>query len=125
VAPVPAQLPSAVPGFAGRAGELAQLDATLPGTARAGLPAPAAVVISAVSGTAGAGNRYGEATSLAYLGDIYQAAGAARRAWQHALDILDQLDHPDADQVRAKLRPYADPPVRAIRRRIAAARPGP
>jgi hypothetical protein len=28
---------------------------------------------------------------------------AARDAWQHALAILDDLEHPDADTVRAKL----------------------
>jgi len=53
---------------------------------------------------------YGEATSLSHLGDNYDAAGetdAARRAWMHALDILGRLDHPDADQLRAKLRPRA------------------
>jgi tetratricopeptide (TPR) repeat protein len=53
---------------------------------------------------------YGEATSLSHLGDNYDAAGetdAARRAWMHALDILGRLDHPDADQIRAKLRPRA------------------
>lgn len=53
--PVPAQLPSAVPAFAGRGTELASLDALLPAVAEAGSPAPAAVVIAAVSGTAGVG----------------------------------------------------------------------
>jgi len=53
--PVPAQLPGAVPGFAGRGAELARLDAVL-ALARPDRPAgPAAVVISAVSGTAGVG----------------------------------------------------------------------
>jgi DNA-binding SARP family transcriptional activator len=45
----PAQLPPAVRDFAGRASELASLDAVLPGPGQAG------VVISAVSGTAGVG----------------------------------------------------------------------
>jgi tetratricopeptide (TPR) repeat protein len=58
--PVPAQLPMSVPSFVGRAGELAQLDAVLAGAADAKLSAPPAVVISAVSGTAGVGK-----TSLA------------------------------------------------------------
>jgi DNA-binding SARP family transcriptional activator len=53
-APVPAQLPPAVPAFTGRAAELAALDAIAAGPALAG-PAAAAVVISAVSGTAGVG----------------------------------------------------------------------
>jgi DNA-binding SARP family transcriptional activator/tetratricopeptide (TPR) repeat protein len=48
--PVPAQLPSGVPAFAGRGAELASLDALLPAAARA-----AAVIISALSGTAGVG----------------------------------------------------------------------
>jgi len=48
-APVPRQLPADVPAFAGRAAELALLDGLLTGAA-----APA-VVISAVSGTAGVG----------------------------------------------------------------------
>ncbi len=50
---IPAQLPLAVPEFAGRAAELASLDALLPETAAA--TRPATVVISAVSGTAGVG----------------------------------------------------------------------
>jgi hypothetical protein len=29
---------------------------------------------------------------------------AARRAWTQALRIFDEIDHPDRDQVRAKLR---------------------
>jgi DNA-binding SARP family transcriptional activator/tetratricopeptide (TPR) repeat protein len=46
--PVPAQLPADVPGFAGRDEHLARLDALL-------AAGPAAVVISALSGTAGVG----------------------------------------------------------------------
>jgi DNA-binding SARP family transcriptional activator/tetratricopeptide (TPR) repeat protein len=53
--PVPAQLPSAVPGFAGRAAELASLDAALAQAEREHLAGAAAVVISTVSGTAGVG----------------------------------------------------------------------
>ena len=49
--PVPRQLPPAVPAFAGRGTELTSLDEILAGTAAA----PVAVVISAVSGTAGVG----------------------------------------------------------------------
>ena len=58
-APVPAQLPSAVPGFAGRAAELASLDAVLARAERERGAGSAAVVISAVSGTAGAGKTAG------------------------------------------------------------------
>jgi DNA-binding SARP family transcriptional activator/Tfp pilus assembly protein PilF len=44
--------------------------------------------------------------TLTNLGDTHHAAGnldAAHKAWQQALDILDQLHHPDATQVRARL----------------------
>lgn len=52
------------------------------------------------------GERYQEATTLTHLGDSHQAAGrlrAARTAWRRALTILAELDHPDADLIRAKL----------------------
>lgn len=52
------------------------------------------------------GDRYQEADTLGNLGDVHLATGhprAARDAWQRALTILDELDHPDADRVRAKL----------------------
>jgi DNA-binding SARP family transcriptional activator len=52
--PVPAQLPAAVAAFAGRGTELASLDALLP-RAEPVSGGPAAVVISALSGTAGVG----------------------------------------------------------------------
>jgi tetratricopeptide (TPR) repeat protein/transcriptional regulator with XRE-family HTH domain len=53
-----------------------------------------------------AGDRFLEATTLAHLGDTRHAAGElarAQEAWQRALAILDDLQHPDADEVRAKL----------------------
>ena len=49
------------------------------------------------------------AEMLTHLGDAHQAGGdneAARRAWQKALAILDDLHHPDADQVRSRLDPW-------------------
>jgi tetratricopeptide (TPR) repeat protein len=52
------------------------------------------------------GDRYYEADTLASLGDTHHAAGLpdrARGAWRQALGILDQLGHPDADHLRAKL----------------------
>jgi tetratricopeptide (TPR) repeat protein len=52
------------------------------------------------------GDRRFEATALTAIGDIHHANGddhAARDAWRHALAILEQLDHPDAEWVRAKL----------------------
>jgi len=61
------------------------------------------------------GDRYGEADTLTHLGDTHHATGnpqAAHDAWQQALTILDDLDHSDAAQVRAKLAgldPSTDP----------------
>jgi DNA-binding SARP family transcriptional activator len=46
------------------------------------------------------------AVMLANMGDAYDAAGdpgAARRAWQEALAILDDLRHPEADRLRSRL----------------------
>jgi hypothetical protein len=53
------------------------------------------------------GHRHLEAEALDGLGDAHAAAGEnglARDAWLAALDILDALDHLDADHVRSKLR---------------------
>ena len=58
------------------------------------------------------GDRYHEAVVFTGLGDTHRAAGdpdAARTAWQHAVDILDELDHPDADAVRTKLKDCSAP----------------
>jgi tetratricopeptide (TPR) repeat protein len=52
------------------------------------------------------GDRWGEAETLTYLGDVRRAAGEllqARKNWQQALAILDDLQHPHAVRVRAKL----------------------
>ena len=52
------------------------------------------------------GDRYHEADTLANFGDTCHESGdprGAQRAWQQALAILDDLHHPDADQIRAKL----------------------
>jgi DNA-binding SARP family transcriptional activator len=52
------------------------------------------------------GDRYLEAGTLTHLGDTRNAAGElaqARKAWQQALAILEDIQHPNADQVRAKL----------------------
>jgi tetratricopeptide (TPR) repeat protein/transcriptional regulator with XRE-family HTH domain len=52
------------------------------------------------------GDRWGEADTLTNLGDIRRAVGEllqAREAWQQALAILDDLQQPDAANVRAKL----------------------
>jgi tetratricopeptide (TPR) repeat protein/DNA-binding XRE family transcriptional regulator len=50
--------------------------------------------------------RFEEAATLSDLGDTHHAASElaqARQAWQQALAILDDLQHPDAARVRAKL----------------------
>jgi tetratricopeptide (TPR) repeat protein/transcriptional regulator with XRE-family HTH domain len=52
------------------------------------------------------GDRFDEADTLTHLGDNHQAVGElaqARETWQQALAILEDLQHPLADQVRAKL----------------------
>jgi DNA-binding SARP family transcriptional activator/tetratricopeptide (TPR) repeat protein len=62
------------------------------------------------------GDRHEEAASLTRLGDSHQAAGdpdAARTTWLDAAAILTDLDHPDADTVRAKLRNLDQQPAPA------------
>jgi DNA-binding SARP family transcriptional activator len=52
------------------------------------------------------GDRHDQADTLTHLGDTHHATGdhnAASGAWRQALDILTDLDHADADAVRAKL----------------------
>ncbi|GIJ57202.1 AfsR/SARP family transcriptional regulator [Virgisporangium aurantiacum] len=54
-----------------------------------------------------AGDRFNEADVLNHLGDAYTATGRVDRAadtWRQALRILDELDHPTAEDLRAKLR---------------------
>jgi len=51
-------------------------------------------------------DRYNEADTLVRLGDAHHAAGDRRdagAAWARALDVLDELGHSGADQVRARL----------------------
>jgi DNA-binding SARP family transcriptional activator/tetratricopeptide (TPR) repeat protein len=52
------------------------------------------------------GFRYSEAYVLSSIGDVHEHKGdieTARAQWRQALDILDQLRHPDSDKVRAKI----------------------
>jgi len=51
------------------------------------------------------GDRYEESVALTHLGDAYHAVSdpAARPTWQQALRILVDLDHTDADGVKARL----------------------
>ncbi|MFC4464656.1 BTAD domain-containing putative transcriptional regulator [Streptomyces xiangluensis] len=60
------------------------------------------------------GNRWGEAHTLGNLGDVYLAADdpdAARTNWQQALAILEKVDHPDAEEIRGRLRRLEKLPV--------------
>jgi hypothetical protein len=53
-----------------------------------------------------AGDRFNEAAVLLGLGDVQQSAGyrqAARQSYQDALQIFEDLGHPDADSARARL----------------------
>jgi tetratricopeptide (TPR) repeat protein len=53
-----------------------------------------------------ADDRYDLGRGRRELGDVYAEAGdrdAARDAWQQALHVLDELGHPEADDVRQKL----------------------
>jgi DNA-binding SARP family transcriptional activator/tetratricopeptide (TPR) repeat protein len=53
------------------------------------------------------GDRYYTADALAHFGAASHAAGdwlAASQAWQQALAVLDEMNHPDADEVRHRLR---------------------
>jgi DNA-binding SARP family transcriptional activator len=59
------------------------------------------------------GDRWREAVTLTHLGDTRHAAGdlpQARETWRQALAILEDLDHPDAGKVRAKLADRTPPP---------------
>jgi DNA-binding SARP family transcriptional activator/tetratricopeptide (TPR) repeat protein len=52
---------------------------------------------------------FNEADTLCSLGDVYHEAGdvaAARQSWRYALLIFDEIGHPDAEQVRDKLRSF-------------------
>jgi len=62
--------------------------------------------LRALSGFREFGNLPAEACVLTRLGDIRHASGElpqAREAWHQALAILDDLGHPDASQVSARL----------------------
>ncbi len=57
------------------------------------------------------GDRYYEAGTLTRLAESHYAVGdlaGARAAWHDALAILTELDHADAEQVRARLRDLND-----------------
>ncbi|TDD55649.1 tetratricopeptide repeat protein [Saccharopolyspora elongata] len=65
----------------------------------------------AVEHCRGVGHRLGEATSLNDLGAALYASGdveEARKAWQSALAVLEELGHPDAETVRTHLNTLDD-----------------
>jgi tetratricopeptide (TPR) repeat protein len=58
------------------------------------------------------GDRQSQADALAHLAETQQASGApmeARQSWRQALTILEDLHHPDAERIRAKLTSRPDP----------------
>jgi tetratricopeptide (TPR) repeat protein len=59
-----------------------------------------------------AGDRFYEADTLTHLGDTRHAAGQLAQAWQawgQALAIFEDIQHPDAAEVRAKLAGFSEP----------------
>jgi transcriptional regulator with XRE-family HTH domain len=124
--PVPRQLPAAVAGFTGRAGELAALTRMLD---QIGAGAPGTVMISAISGTAGVGK-----TALA-LHWAHQVAGKFPGGQLHArLCGFDPAAAPvtPAQVIRGFLDALGVPPERipaqpeaqaGLYRSLAAARP--
>lgn len=57
-------------------------------------------------------DRYLEADTLVHIGDTHRAAHQDTRAalaWREALGILDEIGHPDAEQVRRRLTDLTDP----------------
>ncbi len=60
------------------------------------------------------GDRYYESDALNHLGDTCHATGdidAAHDAWQQAMTILADLDHPEAERIRTKLAALDLPPL--------------
>jgi DNA-binding SARP family transcriptional activator/tetratricopeptide (TPR) repeat protein len=58
-------------------------------------------------------DRYLEADTLIHIGDTHQAAARpaeARLMWEQALRILEDMSHPEADQVRERMRPITAAP---------------
>jgi tetratricopeptide (TPR) repeat protein len=60
------------------------------------------------------GNRGNEADTLIHLAETAEATGdadLARRYWQHALDILDEMRHKRANEIRARLAAPRPPAI--------------
>ncbi|MGH3878224.1 MAG: BTAD domain-containing putative transcriptional regulator [Actinophytocola sp.] len=65
------------------------------------------------------GHRYDEAYVLVHIGEAHAATGedhVAAETWRAALAILTELDHPDAEPLRARLAAAGDPRVGITRR---------
>jgi DNA-binding SARP family transcriptional activator/tetratricopeptide (TPR) repeat protein len=90
-----------------RHGEAATLDSV--GRARLKLGQQSEAVQAyrlAIAGFKDLGDNYNQASSLTNLGDCLAAANdpdKARVAWCAAVELLDEMDHPDAAGVRARL----------------------
>ena len=59
------------------------------------------------------GDLWGQAYCLIAVGDTHDHAGdvaGARETWQQALEMLGDLQHPDADRIRTRLHETADLP---------------
>jgi hypothetical protein len=59
------------------------------------------------------GDLWGQAYCLIHVGDTHDLAGdvlGARETWQQALEMLGDLQHPDADRIRTRLHETADLP---------------
>jgi DNA-binding SARP family transcriptional activator len=71
------------------------------------------------------GDRLGEASSLDHLGDAEHSAADPRAAgdrWRQALAIYEELDHTDAERLRAKLAGRHQPrPLERVLDRVSAA----
>ncbi|MDT5032844.1 MAG: hypothetical protein QOC94_3015, partial [Actinoplanes sp.] len=71
----------------------------------------AAAYESAIACAREGADRYSEAHGLRHLGDVRAESGQltdARHSWLTALTILDELGHPDAAVVRARLQPAVE-----------------
>jgi tetratricopeptide (TPR) repeat protein len=98
-----------------RRGEAATLDTLGFAHLRLGQHARAITCCAAAADLSRAlGDRGAESEALRHLGDAQLAAGhgdTARETWRKALLILDELAHPAADEIRARLRQAALPGV--------------
>ena len=97
--------------FGSQEGEASALDSLGYAYQQAGQQAEAATCYrQAIEMHRQAGSRWAAADALGHLGDTCHAVGRpdeARASWEEALSILEDLGHPEADQLRAKLADLA------------------